>query len=137
MQTNIHASCVSLQRKGVLLLGDSKAGKSDMILRLIELCQAKLVADDRVDISLQNNQIKASCPQNLAGLLEVRGVGIVKYPYQKQTTIKLVVQLTAEPLERMPEKQFYTLGKIQIPLLYINPFENSAPLKVKAALRLL
>ena len=137
MRTNIHASCVSLQRKGVLLLGDSGAGKSDMTLCLIELCQAKLIADDRVDLSLQNNQIKASCPQNLAGLLEVRGVGIVKYPYQKQTTIKLVVQLTDEPLERMPEKQFYNLGKIKVPLLRINPFENSAPLKVKAALRLL
>lgn len=137
MRTNIHASCVSLQRKGVLLLGDSGAGKSDMTLRLIELCQAKLIADDRVDLSLQNNQIKAACPQNLVGLLEVRGVGIVKYSHQKQTTIKLVVQLTDEPLERMPEKQFYNLGKIKVPLLRINPFENSAPLKVKAALRLL
>lgn len=137
MDFNIHASCVSLKRKGVLLLGDSGAGKSDMALRLIEQHQAKLVADDRVDISICNNQAKASCPKNIKGLLEVRGVGIVKYPPQKQTILKLAIQLTSKPIERLPEKSFYTIGGVKIPLLKINPFENSAPLKILAALRLL
>ena len=137
MRTNIHASCVSLNRKGILLLGDSGSGKSDLALRLIELCNAKLVADDRVDIVEQDNQVKAFCPKNIKGLLEVRGVGIVKYPHQEQTTVKLVVRLTDNLLERLPEKAFYTFGKNKLPLLQINPFENSAPLKVLSALRLL
>lgn len=137
MQSNIHASCVSLKRKGILLLGDSGVGKSDMTLRLIELCGAKLVADDRVDIVESNHQIKAACPENIKGLLEVRGVGIVKFPYQKQTTLKLAVQLTSKPLERMPKQSFYIFGKTKIPLVQINPSENSAPLKVLSALRLL
>jgi len=75
---NIHASLVSLQNKGILLLGKSGIGKSDLALRLIKGQGAVLVADDRTDIYVEQNVVKGSCPDNIKGLLEVRGVGIIK-----------------------------------------------------------
>ncbi len=137
MTANIHASCVTIKNKGILLLGDSGAGKSDLALRLIEQCNAKLVADDRVDLSVKNNHITASCPKNIQGLLEIRGVGIIKYPFCKKTTVKLVVNLSSVQPERLPEKEYYTFEKIKVPLIQLNPAENSAPFKVLAAIRLL
>ncbi len=137
MTFNIHASCVTVKNKGILLLGDSGSGKSDLTLRLIEQCNAKLVADDRVDLSIKNNQIIASCPKNIHGLLEVRGIGIVKYPYIKEATIDLVVFLSDEIPERLPDKGFYNIENIKIPLIRLNSGEISAPFKVMAALRLL
>ena len=134
---NIHASCIAIKRKGVLFIGASGAGKSDMALRLIEFCGAKLVADDRVDISVVKGQIKASCPNGIKGLLEVRGVGIVSYPYVLKTTVKMIVELTNKPLERLPVAKFYNLNGIQLPLIRLNPFESSSCAKVLSALRLL
>lgn len=135
MTTNIHATCITQDNNGILLLGDSGSGKSDLALRLITFCQFKLVADDRVDISKVDNQLLAQAPQNLQGLLEVRGVGIVKYPFAMQTKVKLAVQLTNDSIERMPEKQFYNLEGVLIPFFKINPFEDSAAAKVLAALK--
>ena len=66
MKTNIHASCVALGNKGVLLLGDSGAGKSDLALRLID-GGAKLVTDDRTDLSVRNGKLFARAPVILAG----------------------------------------------------------------------
>lgn len=137
MSLNIHAACIDIKNKGVLFLGASGSGKSDMALRLIAGYQAKLVADDRVDISLIQGKIVASAPVVLKGLLEVRGIGLVKIKPQPQTTIDLVVELTSSGLERMPEAAFYELCGIKLPLVKINPFEISAPAKVLAALSLL
>lgn len=135
MTINIHATCITQNDNGVLLLGDSGSGKSDLALRLITFCQFKLVADDRVDISKVDNQLLAQAPQNLQGLIEVRGIGIVKYPFVAQTKIKLVVQLTRDSIERMPEKQFYNLAGVSVPFFKINPFEDSATAKVLTALK--
>ncbi len=134
---NIHATCVSFSGKGVLLLGDSGSGKSDLALRLITSFGAVLVADDRVDINITNGRAIASAPENIKGLLEVRNIGIVKYPTVEDTEIKLAVKLSLAPQERLPEKSFYDIGGIKVPLFIINPFETSSPAKVLAALSLL
>ena len=78
MSINIHASCVSIKNKGVLFIGNSGSGKSDIALRLITDYKANLVADDRVDIKSKGNKIIASSPKTLFGLLEIRGIGIIK-----------------------------------------------------------
>ena len=137
MSINIHASCVAIEQKAVLILGDSGSGKSDLTLRLIEQCNAQLVADDRVDIIAKDGYLVASCPQNIKGLLEIRGIGLVNYPYCDSAKIALVVCLTGKQLERLPQKSFYNLENFTIPQIAINPFENSAPFKIVAALRLL
>lgn len=137
MTVNIHATCVEIDKKGVLLLGKSGSGKSDMALRLIELNQAKLVADDRVDLELSGNRLIASCPDNIKGLLEVRGIGIVKYPFIKKTIIKIAVSLTNNKTERLPEIQNYVFEDHKIPMIILNPKEASSTAKLLAALRML
>ncbi len=136
---NIHATCVVLQNFGVLLLGKSGAGKSDLALRLIADRGARLVADDRVDITAKDGKIQASAPQILQGLLEVRGVGIIKTDFVPSAEIKLVVELVSSStnIERMPESSFYQIQDVSIPKICLNPFEISATAKILAALSLL
>lgn len=134
---NIHASCVCIKNKGILILGSSGSGKSDLCLRLIAEFGAMLVADDRVELQVSGNCVKAKAPQNLKNLLEVRGIGIIKLKAKRTTKISAVFELTTSKTERMPDDMTYNLCGIQKPLYKINPFEPSAPAKVLAALRLL
>ena len=76
----LHATLVQLEQKGILLLGKSGAGKSDLALRLIENKGAVLVADDVVVLQTENGHLYGQAAENLRGMLEVRGIGIVPYP---------------------------------------------------------
>lgn len=137
MKQNIHATCVRLNKKGILILGQSGSGKSDLALRLIMRFGAKLVADDRVDISLEKGAVSAAASEILKGLLEARGIGILKFPPIKKTKIDLVINLKTEKIERLPEQKFYCLFEKNIPMFDLNPFEVSAAEKVVAMLSLL
>jgi HPr kinase/phosphorylase len=122
----VHASCVCRDGAGVLLLGPSGCGKSDLVLRLLE-CGFLLVADDRVNII----DGIASAPEPLAGLLEVRGLGILELCHVKQSRLVLAVDLS-NPGERLPFPSVHPgLG---LPLVHINPEAASAPLRVSRAL---
>ncbi len=136
MSSNIYATCVSFNSKGILLLGASGSGKSDIALRLIFSHNCTLIADDRVDLLQANGQILASPPQSLQGLLEVRGLGIVNYPFIASIPVKVVVQLTSEVIERMPKPEFWDFENIKIPLFKLNPSEVSCCEKILTALRL-
>lgn len=129
---NIHATAVSVNKKAVLLLGPSGSGKSDLALRLIMNKNAVLIADDRVDIISANGVLKASCPENIKGLLEVRGIGICNFPFLPEENIALAVQLVSciKETERLPEAETITFFKIKIPLIKLYPFEVSAADKV-------
>ena len=119
----IHASCVEWLGKGILIRGKSGAGKSDLALRLID-AGAVLVADDQV--LLENKT--ASAPERLRGLLEVRGLGIVRLPFIEKTTIALTVDLcSAAEIERLP-KRFDGV-------LRLDAFCASSVAKIKLALR--
>jgi serine kinase of HPr protein (carbohydrate metabolism regulator) len=133
--TNIHATCVTLNNKGILLLGKSGSGKSDLALRLIEQTGATLVSDDRTELCIKNNKITAYYIDELKGMLEVRGVGIIKKKYQTETVVLLAVELVDElkKIERLPKKEYWEFNKIKIQKIKIYPFESSAPFKVKAA----
>src|SRR3546814_17916312 len=74
---NIHASCVAAGNGGVLILGNSGQGKSDLALRLIDR-GARLVADDRCDIWFERGRLWCRPPENLPGKLAVRGIGILE-----------------------------------------------------------
>lgn len=136
MKLNLHATCVSYNHQGILILGPSGAGKSDLALRLIMDKGAFLVSDDRTDLSLQGDHVQASCPENIHGLLEVRGVGILNFPTEKTVNIELVVELvkTLAEVERLPQPEFYNFTGLNIPSLRLYPFEASAPSKIIAAL---
>ena len=137
MKKNIHATCVNIKKKGILFLGKSGTGKSDMALKMIAYFQAKLVADDRVDLQIFEGRLKATCPEKIKNLIEVRNVGLVNLKAEESAFIELVVELTTAPQERLPEQKFYEFEEIKIPLIKLNPFENSAPAKILAALSLL
>ena len=135
MMENIYATCLELNHKGILLIGPSGSGKSDLALRLIKEKQAKLIADDRTDVELISGEVVATCPQTIQGLLEVRGIGIVKMPHKEQTKISLVIELTnnLEEIERLPQDETTTLLGVEIKKIRLYPFELSAVHKVALA----
>lgn len=135
---NIHASCVDIAGQGVLILGPSGSGKSDLALRLIKEFGAGLVADDRTDIAIIKGQIFASAPSSIQGMLEVRGVGIINLPFCKQSPVVLVINLVNNPkeIERLPKETFFEIFDKKIRCFYFLGKEASVPAKVLAALTL-
>jgi len=129
---NIHATCISFKRKGVLIIGKSGSGKSDLALRMIMQKGAKLVSDDRTDIS----KGFAFPPKNIEGLLEIRGIGIKRFPFLKKQKIHLIVELAQniKEIERMPEPDFYEIEGVKLPKIKLYPFEQSALDKLEATI---
>jgi HPr kinase/phosphorylase len=111
---------------GVVLLGPPGCGKSDLALRLLE-CGFVLVADDRIDIM----DGIARPPASLAGLLEVRGLGILRLPHATAASLVLAVSLT-ETQERLPTPR--RDPNLHLPLIAVDPRAPSAPLLVARAL---
>lgn len=122
----IHASCVARDGQGVLLTGPSGAGKSDLALRLIGR-GFTLVADDRVEIA----DGRASPPPPLAGLLEVRGFGIVRLSYLAAAPLRLVINLMPS-MHRLPDPEWD--AELDLPLVRVDPTLCSAPDRVALAL---
>ena len=121
----IHGSCAARDNHGVLLLGPSGVGKSDLLLRLLHHGFA-LVADDQVCIE----EGWASAPAQLAGLMEVRGLGIMRQPFVQTARLALAVQLARPPRMPRPARHPGTA----LPLVSIDPAEPSAPIRVGLAL---
>ena len=133
MKHQIHGTCVDLSGTGVLLRGPSGSGKSDLALRLID-GGAALVADDRVDLAARDGSLTAAAPANLAGMIEVRGMGIMAVPSIPRSVIGLVVDLVHEnALERMPESMFCSLLDVDLPLMRLDAKSASAAAKVRLA----
>jgi HPr kinase/phosphorylase len=131
----IYGTCIALSGFGVLLRGPSGSGKSDLALRLID-GGARLVADDQVELTLRSGRPVARAPQALAGLLEVRGLGIVET--LAEAPLGLVVDLVAvEAVERLPETEFCTLLDRPLRRLALVPFHASTPAKLRLAAALL
>jgi HPr kinase/phosphorylase len=133
-EKNIHASCIAIGARGVLLLGPSGAGKSDLALRLID-DGAQLVADDRTILFLDKGALWARAPASIGGLIEIRGVGIVKMPARARVKIALVVNLGKEG-ERLPVHQPWKAplkGAAQVPQITLGA--HYAPAKIRAALK--
>ena len=130
---NIHASCVAAGSRGILILGHSGQGKSDLALRLIDR-GARLVADDRCDIWFDRGRLWCRPPAMLAGKLEVRGIGIVEQPFTGPVPLAIAVRLSERP-ERMPSaNQVEVVAGVELPAVLISGFEASAPIKILMAL---
>src|SRR5688572_16527771 len=105
---NVHGTGLLLGSTGVLLRGPSGAGKSVLALSLLDRWEGRglpafLVADDRVDLVRTGRELSMCAPETLAGLIELRGRGIVKRPHRTLVTLHLVIDLVPE-LERMLEE---------------------------------
>lgn len=133
----IQATLVSLACKGVLICGKSGSGKSDLALRLLENKAARLVADDVVLLSVHNGRLCGRAPDTLSGLLEVRGIGIVRYDCLEESPVNLVVRLTDNPqnVERLPEEQWENLSGVTVPAMDLWAKELSACEKIIVKLR--
>jgi serine kinase of HPr protein (carbohydrate metabolism regulator) len=120
----IHASAVVVDGTGILILGASGAGKSELALDLIDQCllrgiPAALIGDDRLHLSVENGSPTARPAPNLAGLIEVRGSGIHEIGHVEQAPVHLAVRLVPENQAiRMPEAQpVEVFPGIKLPLL--------------------
>lgn len=128
-----HASTVAVDGRAVLIAGPSGSGKSDLALRLIDR-GFMLVSDDQTIVRRQGNCLLASAPPNIAGQLEIRGVGIVNMETATDVPVALVVQLTSE-IERLPDerRERPVLG-VNVPLVSVDAMTASAASKVSLAL---
>jgi len=131
----LHASCVAIGGRAVLIEGLSGSGKSDLTLRLIDR-GAALVSDDYVFIRRDGTRLIASAPPLLAGKIEVRGLGIIEMPHVDDVPVAMIVSV-GEPVERLPEDgRAQNLIGVQVPHIALAALEQSAPIKVEYALRL-
>jgi RNase adaptor protein for sRNA GlmZ degradation len=131
-----HGTVVAFAGRGILLRGKPGSGKSDLALRLIAL-GADLVADDQVELAAGPGGLIARVPPSIAGLIEVRGLGIRSLPHRSSVPLGLLVDLVAPTrVERLPEASNETIDGCVLPRLSLDPFELSAPLKLLLALGL-
>ncbi|HAU28557.1 MAG TPA: hypothetical protein DCW68_00380 [Rhodospirillaceae bacterium] len=130
----LHGTCIDIDGAAVLLRGESGSGKSDLALRLIE-DGARLIADDQTCFIRQDTQLLASPPDSIQGLLEVRGVGIVRVPFSRKVPLRLVVDLLPDAgIERMPEKTAVILMDLHFPSVSLPAFHAASAAKVRMAL---
>ena len=140
----IHATSVAIGGHGVLIMGPSGSGKSDLALRLIDR-GARLISDDYTYVSSGDGGLLLSAPANIAERMEIRHLGIIDMRKigpdlmapAGAVLARLAVQLEDRP-ERMPQPDaMMTLAGYQLPLVLLAGLEASAPIKVEWALRLL
>jgi serine kinase of HPr protein (carbohydrate metabolism regulator) len=129
----IHASTVALNGRAVLITGPSGSGKSDLTLRLLDR-EFALVSDDQTIVKKDGDRLLASAPPNIAGKLEIRGIGIVEMDRVDSVPVALIVELTGD-IQRLPDdsRERPILG-IKLPLISIDAMTASAPSKVAIAL---
>jgi serine kinase of HPr protein (carbohydrate metabolism regulator) len=129
----LHASAVATEGRAVLISGPSGAGKSDLALRLLDR-GFTLVSDDRTLVRKDGERLIASAPPNIAGKLEIRGIGIVDMDTVGDVPVALFVELTSE-IQRLPDenRERPVLG-VRVPLISIDAMSASAPSKVALAL---
>lgn len=132
----VHATCVSIGGRAVLIAGRSGRGKSDLALRLIDR-GARLVSDDYTMVRRAEGRLLASAPANIAGRIEVRGVGLLSMEAERDAPICLFVDLDRDP-ERLPRMEDQrSVAGATVPTIGLAALEASAPIKVEAALNLI
>ena len=110
---NIHATGLVLGQHGIVIRGPSGAGKSLLALELLDRWEsrrlnARLVADDRLDVRLQADGLMMAAPPAIAGLIELRGRGIVSRQHVSAAAIHLVIDLVGELTRMLEEDEFIT-----------------------------
>ena len=126
-------SAVAIDDRAILIEGPPGSGKSTTVMRLIDR-GATLIGDDAVSLRFAHDCLTASPPPNIAGLLEVRGVGIVRLAATK-APVALVLECS-DTVERMPEPRWRDILGVMIPALKFDPQAPAAALRAKYALHL-
>ena len=127
----VHGTTVDLNGTAVMFCGPSGSGKSDLALRLMD-GGAVLVADDQTRLHVTGDQLVASAPATIAGMIEIRGIGIMTVDHHDHVPLGLVVQMTSvDRLERLPDPQQTRFLDVAVPLLHLDPFAASTPAKIR------
>jgi HPr kinase/phosphorylase len=137
---SIHASAVLVETRAVLIRGPSGAGKSRLAFDLMlagragQIPQAVLVGDDRVHLEANGGQLLVRPAQELAGLIEIRGLGIRRCGFADHAIVGLVVDLSAADAERLPppETLLTRILGVQIPRIPVPSGYAALPLVVAA-----
>jgi len=130
----VHTSCVAIDGRAVLIGGRSGKGKSDLALRLIDR-GAKLVSDDYTFVRRAAGRLLASAPETIKGKIEVRGVGILEFPPERDVPVALLVDLDLDATRLPVAREARMVAGIAVPVIGLSALEASAPIKVEAALR--
>ena len=131
----VHGTAVAIEGRAVLLRGPSGSGKSDLALRLID-AGARLVADDQTELARVGDGIVVRPPATIVGLIEVRGIGILRLEPLMEAPLALLADLVQpETVERLPMPRFEPVLGLDLPLIALAPFEASAQAKLRLALR--
>jgi HPr kinase/phosphorylase len=128
----LHASCVADQDRGLLIVGRPGAGKSRLALELIAL-GAALVADDQTALSVEDGALTAAPAPRLAGLIEARGIGILRMPHRPRARVALLIDLDETGTQRVPPVQVRRLLNVSVALILRT--ESLSAAAVMAALR--
>lgn len=113
----LHASCVALDDRGLLITGSSGSGKSTLALQLMAY-GALLVSDDYVELRADGDRLMAAAPDTIARLIEARGIGILNAAYAPNVPIIAVLDLDHIEVERIPARREVTIANCTIPLLH-------------------
>jgi HPr kinase/phosphorylase len=114
--TNLHATCVDIDGRGVLILGPSGAGKSTLAIQLITL-GARLVSDDRCCVIARDGVLIVTRPATLPKGIEARGIGILNAPMCDETQVCYVLDLERAPASRYPDPQSIEISGVHIPVI--------------------
>ncbi len=139
----VHGTAIAFHDDGILLRGAPGAGKSSLALQLIDTdgfgtghdpLRAVLIADDQVCITQSASGPSLSAPKVLAGLLEIRGIGIVTVPYRLHARLVMAVDLVSKDIiQRLPDPASTDIGGQVLPLFRIDAHEPAAAARLRSA----
>jgi HPr kinase/phosphorylase len=136
---SVHASAVKVGRRAVLIRGPSGSGKSRLAFELIsrgpswQLPPAVLVGDDRVYLDTAGGEILVRPEPRLAGLIEIRGLGIRQVEFAPEAMVGLIVDLAADDAERLPSDDALQISIFGVKLPRIPVASEFAPLPLVVA----
>ncbi|WP_139974705.1 MULTISPECIES: HPr kinase/phosphorylase [Brucella/Ochrobactrum group] len=144
-KSGLHATTLQVQGRGVMIMGRSGAGKTELALTLVERAllrgeAASLVADDRTLLHVESGRLIASVPAALAGGVEIRGAGLFKVPFVESALLYLVVRLVdRDEAERYPSGETWgfegvSLPRLLLPALSSNGDSNALSRAIEATL---
>lgn len=128
-----NASCVAIKGRALLIEGAPGSGKSSLALALIDR-GAVLVGDDGVTLEPRGGLLYASPPPRIAGLLEVRNLGLLEFPIAADVPVALVVRLDSAAPRFIEAAEHVTQGGVDLPLVLLWPQGEGLALKAELAL---